>query len=832
MHRIFGVAAVLILAAVNTSDRCTRSDQNDFPPASRDQLRQAYVLFSSGKHAEARSLYQQIQIQAQRNSHSQLAELALLGEGAAELAQFHYRNALRIFYQARDSATRHGNCTRTATAEGNIASVYREMGDLEGAVAHARRCVELRSCMPHALNRAQALMQMGAIYFNRGESAQAVRYSRMALEEIDSVDTAPKPAGATSQAANFEQQFVQWVLATNLEYLGTELSGQNPDAAEDALSRALRIRLLNKDPKASLSRYSLAKLKFSTGDLNSARHLIDAAIGANQPSSVPAHLFFDLRGRIRRAAGDLDGAVGDFRLALQMVAHWRSQIAPADTFRRSTDTSLQHLYDNFIETALQASALGGDPQLAVEAWRAAETNRAASLRESLLGSSGLNEKLHPEYWEILAQLRVIEGRSLMRAADSKLSKINALRSRLTELEARAGFADSTNFDKIFENNPARISLNSVQRGLGISRTLMSFHLGDQESYRWTVTGGSIHVAKLPSAARLTNQVSAFRDALTAGKPEAPRLGYELYQTLFSGDPEPAPRELVLAIEGPLHDLPFAALVTGFTPTGPKYLIEQSTLEIVPGAWAAGPRQTVAEGPFLGIGDAVYNTADSRNQAGWTDPFLRIGWTRSAPEPWVELPRLIGSATEVRNSASHWTGSARLLTGRDVTRARLVEALADKPAVVHIAAHFVPSKRSDHQTLIALSMHPDRSVFELLTVSDVSALRLPGSLVVLSGCSSGSGLNVRGAGLLGLTRAFLTAGATGVIASHWPTPDDTGEMFVSFYGHFRQPQTASPAGALRAAQLDMLHSSGWRSDPRYWAAFQLTARSNSSYESLR
>jgi CHAT domain-containing protein len=92
------------------------------------------------------------------------------------------------------------------------------------------------------------------------------------------------------------------------------------------------------------------------------------------------------------------------------------------------------------------------------------------------------------------------------------------------------------------------------------------------------------------------------------------------------------------------------------------------------------------------------------------------------------------------------------------------------------------------------------------------------LVVLSGCSSGGADALPASGLMGLTRAWLAAGARAVVASHWPTPDDRGVLFMDFYKHFRETPDAGPAVALRRAQLDMLRAGGWRSDPQYWATY--------------
>ena len=96
--------------------------------------------------------------------------------------------------------------------------------------------------------------------------------------------------------------------------------------------------------------------------------------------------------------------------------------------------------------------------------------------------------------------------------------------------------------------------------------------------------------------------------------------------------------------------------------------------------------------------------------------------------------------------------------------------------------------------------------------------MPGGLVVLSGCASAAGASLPGTGLLGLTRAWLAAGASHVVASHWATPDDSGALFLSFYHHLRNAPHAGVAVALQQAQRDMIAGGGWRSEPRYWGGY--------------
>jgi len=137
--------------------------------------------------------------------------------------------------------------------------------------------------------------------------------------------------------------------------------------------------------------------------------------------------------------------------------------------------------------------------------------------------------------------------------------------------------------------------------------------------------------------------------------------------------------------------------------------------------------------------------------------------------------------------------------------------------VHIASHFLQSKEPPRYGMIALGLAASGNP-QLLSPLEIIRLQIKTGLVVLSGCSSGEADVLPGSGLMGLTRAWLAAGARAVVASHWPTPDDRDGLFVSFYRHLRTAPEAGPSLALQRAQLDMLRAGGWRSNPQYWATY--------------
>src|SRR6185436_21017373 len=107
----------------------------------------------------------------------------------------------------------------------------------------------------------------------------------------------------------------------------------------------------------------------------------------------------------------------------------------------------------------------------------------------------------------------------------------------------------------------------------------------------------------------------------------------------------------------------------------------------------------------------------------------------------------------------------------------------------------------------------------LPLREIYGLRLPADLVVLSACQTGLGREVRGEGLIGLTRGLFSAGARQVLVSLWPVEDRaTAELMRRFYAEMLS-QGRPPAAALREAQTAMWRDEGWRS-PYYWAGFIL------------
>jgi CHAT domain-containing protein len=299
------------------------------------------------------------------------------------------------------------------------------------------------------------------------------------------------------------------------------------------------------------------------------------------------------------------------------------------------------------------------------------------------------------------------------------------------------------------------------------------------------------------------------------------MGASLYQTLFGSlSPEfaEAPR-WILALDDDLFGLPFSALRADG-----HYLGERHALAIAPGAFLlrnASPDDF--GGPLLALGDPVYNQADARWRKSESDPLASLrfaAWTARASQP-AAFARLWGSGKEIRAAAGAWdSGANLLLTGAEASPARFWrEAEAARPSVIHFATHVLEANEPVRTGWIALSLGLD-GMPQYLAPSEISAHVVTAPLVVLSGCSSGSAEVRSASGLMGLTRAWIAAGAGAVLATHWPTADDNGAFFESFYRLLRERPNEGPAGALHRARLELIARGGWRAEPKFWASYFL------------
>jgi CHAT domain-containing protein len=196
------------------------------------------------------------------------------------------------------------------------------------------------------------------------------------------------------------------------------------------------------------------------------------------------------------------------------------------------------------------------------------------------------------------------------------------------------------------------------------------------------------------------------------------------------------------------------------------------------------------------------------------------WSISAVEGY-RFPRLLGAQWEAERIISFAPlGGSMQAVGFAANRTNTIGSALNGYRIIHFATHALVNDQRPELSGILLSSFDKQGLQQdgFLNMNDILNLNLSADLVVLSACSTGLGKEVRGEGIVGLTRAFMYAGASSVVVSLWNVEDRaTANLMAQFYEKMLK-EKREPADALRAAQIAI-----WRNGsrhPYYWAGFVL------------
>ncbi len=142
--------------------------------------------------------------------------------------------------------------------------------------------------------------------------------------------------------------------------------------------------------------------------------------------------------------------------------------------------------------------------------------------------------------------------------------------------------------------------------------------------------------------------------------------------------------------------------------------------------------------------------------------------------------------------------------------------------IHFATHCILNSKQPELSALVLSLIDEQGEEQdgYLRMHEIFNMNLSAELVVLSACQTGLGKDVKGEGIIGLTRGFIYAGSPRVVASLWKVDDaGTAELMKRFYQGLLGDEKLTAAAALRAAQISMIKQKQWQS-PFFWAAFTL------------
>jgi CHAT domain-containing protein/Tfp pilus assembly protein PilF len=716
-----------------------------------------------------------------------------------------------------------------ATVLTNLGALALELGEPEAALEPFGQALAIQRATGARGGEALTLTNLGRTESALGKSAEALAaFDRALAIQRETGDRAGETA--------------------TLLHLGAHLTAQGrPREALDPLRQALGLAQEVGDRSAEArARHGLGAALAAQGDPAAALASLLESLRLRREVSDPAGEVETLQeiARAEIARGRLDEARTRLEAALGLAESLRLRIT-GDRLRSSYFASLHEIYEMEIDVLMALHAKQPEAGFAALAYEAAERARARGLLDLLREARveirrGADPRLLDDERRLRGELRARAERQTLllqakhtpeQAAEAGRQVEEALSSyALAESKLHAALPGYAGLVR-----PAAVSLPEVQQLLDPDTVLLEYALGPQRSFVWAVTPSSFTVRPLPGRDEIETAAGdvsrLFRAPDPGGDPHRrerlARLGTMLLGPVAD---RLAGKRLAIVAPGALQYVPFAALPL---PTGDP-VVEHYEVVSLPSAavlWelrhkAAG--RPAATGELAILADPVFQADDPR-VTGSAQP------AAVAPKPTADLdrltrdaggsniagfPRLPWTRREAEAAAAQAAGRPVLLsldfrasldtvTGPDLARYRRI----------HFATHGLLDDRHPELSGLVLSLvdAQGRPRDGFLRLADVYNLDLGAELVVLSGCQTALGRQVRGEGLIGLTRGFFYAGASQVVASLWPVRDRaTAELMERFYRALFH-EGLKPAAALHAAELALRHDPRWR-DPYYWAPF--------------
>jgi CHAT domain-containing protein len=330
-------------------------------------------------------------------------------------------------------------------------------------------------------------------------------------------------------------------------------------------------------------------------------------------------------------------------------------------------------------------------------------------------------------------------------------------------------------------------------------TLLFYWLGQRQSYLWAITPKKAALFALPPESQITAMVEHYRKTLLGLADPLALQGSDaesIYRALVApaADLIPPGSKVVILSDGPLSLLNFETLVV--PGNRPHYWIEDATLISAPSLY-------------------MLSAAKSSNSSGGR--LLLVG---NAVSPSPDFPDLPMASFEMKQIKKHFAPEdASIFSGEEANPDSYLKSSLPQYSYIHFVAHGVASRVDPLDSAIILSPSKASDDSFKLYARDIIQHPIRARLVTISACSGSGTKSYAGEGLVGLSWAFLRAGAHNVIGALWDVSDDSTPrlMGVLYQG---LDNGLDPSEALREAKLSLLNAGGDFSKPFFWAPFQI------------
>ncbi|HEY9636706.1 MAG TPA: CHAT domain-containing protein [Coleofasciculaceae cyanobacterium] len=756
--------------------------------------------------------------------------------GAREKGMELYQQALRTYQKAGD---RIGESNTLA----QIAWGYYGLGNNEQAINYYKQAIEVSRQAGYKSGEASASIYISQVYEALGKKQLA----------LDALITAQKL---------YQELENRSELARVYRHFGSVYSsfGEEQKAVEFYKKSVLAYRELGEKLDEGHILWDLGILYNSIGDNQNALDTLNQSLSikkATRDRYGEADALYQIA-RVESEQNNLAEALVQLEASIKITEDLRASVS-SQNLRTSFFSMRLDRYQFYVDLLMRLHKNNPLAGYDAKALHISERSRARSLLELLAeANADLRQSVDPQLLQqessLGQQIEKLEKRRL-ELLDSQHTEeqINAIEQELealvweyqdvqTQIKVK-----SPRYAAIAQPQP--LSVSEIQSTLLDDNTLLlEYSLGEERSYLWAVTKTSITSYELPKRADIEAAVRRFEQEELVPLPMRSPQGTLAVDTLSQMLLAPIAgqlgnKRLVIVGDGILQSIPFSALAVpgkseqknDFVPLVVEHEIvnlpSASTLAVLRHDIAG---RKVAPKTVAVLADPVFGKDDGRVQGNPANasssiipslenvPITEVDLKNSVRDAGVKLTRLLGTRREAE---------AIMALVPDAQRTQYFDFQANKVTasnpdlsqyrIVHFATHGILNTVRPELSGIVMSLVDEKGIPQngFLRLHDIFNLNLPAELIVLSACQTGRGQEIKGEGIIGLTRGFMYAGASRVLVSLWKVDDKaTAELMKRFYrGMLKEKLT--PAAALKQAQVEMSQIPKW-SSPYYWAAFVL------------
>jgi len=555
-------------------------------------------------------------------------------------------------------------------------------------------------------------------------------------------------------------------------------------------------------------------------------------------------------GSLELEQGSVDAAEEHLRQSIEMTEAMR-RVSLSSDLTAAFSARVHERYEKYIDCMMRKYQSSQSQDLVLKAFQTSELSRARSLAELLHATQanlfpGIDSQLADREKRLRGYLNDNENAKIRLLSEKfQTAKLKALESEYQRLKAEHDqlihdiYSRNPGYEQVIQ--PTAWDLRKIQEQVVANdqTVLLEFSLGEEKSYLWAVTRSRITSYELPNQEQIHKVATRVHKLLSTtpladNDNELSTAIQELAQMILWPASEHLNHHRIIVVpDGILNYIPFQILPS---PSNGTPLVEDREIINAPSASILGELQQEAlerqpaTNVLAAFGDPVFGGNDQTAAADNAEQMIATARLRSALrdndlnerafDPRV-LTRLFHAARELESLRELAGEGALIVREHDATRDRFLNTDLTGFAILHLVTHgyFNPKHPQNSGFVLSDTDRNQKRVETFVGLREIYELRAPVLLVVLSACQTALGENVRGEGLMGMTRGFMHAGASSVVASLWEVDDRaTAELMKLFYSNMLQ-RGMKTGEALRAAQNSIRQRPEWRA-PHYWAAFTL------------